>query len=145
MKRAIESGVRHLTLAPMVRQELRAIAESRDKDAPPTVGATIVKLLWAVFTAEHINRYRTPPPRDECIGYRLLAEYFAGDAIDLIDQKLEHCIAKNAKSTEGDALLVEARSLKQITDALLAEETARADIAVEEMLAQAHAQVRQMR
>lgn len=142
MKRAIDSGVRHLALAPMVRQELRAIAESRDKDAPPTVGAVIMKLLWAVLTAEHIDHYRKPPTRDDCIGYRLLAEYFAGDAIDSIDQKLAHCIAKSADS---DALLAEARSLKQITDALLAEESARADIAVEEMLGQAHAQVRQMR
>jgi hypothetical protein len=142
MKRAIESGVRHLALAPMVRQELRVIAESRDKDAPPTVGAVIVKLIWAVLNAEHIDRYRTPPTRDECIGYRLLAEYFAGDAIDSIDQTLEHCIAKSA---DIDALLAEARSLKQVTDALLAEESARADIAVEEMLAQAHAQLRQVR
>jgi hypothetical protein len=143
MKRApntsLAIGVRHFALAPIVRAELRALADARDAEHPVTLSALMMRLIWASLVSEHTAHHAAPPSRADCAAYRLLAEYLSGDAIDSIDEKVAQVFA-NTKST--DPLLDEARHLKQITDALLAEEAARAEIDVEEMLSHAHRQVR---
>jgi hypothetical protein len=146
MMRSTESsiaiGVRHALLTPVVRAELRALADARDREQPITLSAAFMRLMWAALVSEHTERYAAPPTRPDCAAYRLLAEYFVGDAIDSIDEKIAQTFAK---SKSDDALIDEARHLKQVTDALLADEAANAEIAVEEMLASAHRYVRQAR
>jgi hypothetical protein len=139
MKPSIAFGIRHLALAPVVRAELRTLADARAHDAMTTLGAVFMRIIWAALVSEHTARHGAPPSRPDCAAYRLLAEYFAGDAIDSIDEKIAHT---RAKTKTDDPLLDEARHLKQVTDALLADEAANAEIAVEEMLASAHRYVR---
>jgi hypothetical protein len=139
VKSALTAGIRHLPQTRIVRAELRSLAEARIPEATTTVGAIFMRTLWAALIADHLERHDAVPDRTDCVGYRLLAEYLIGEAIDEIDRKLLACVTK---SPNEDPLLSEARSLKRVTDAAIAEDAARSDIAVEEMLALAHRQMR---
>jgi hypothetical protein len=139
MKRAMAVGIRHLPLSVMVRDELRTALSARDANAAETVANLLTRSLWAALISDHLDTYGAAPSREDCASYRLLAEYIAGDAIDSIDHKLAHCFTK---TTDADPLLTEARALKRITDAMLSEEAARIDIAIDEMHASAHRRMR---
>jgi hypothetical protein len=139
MKTAFTAGIRHLAPARIVRAELRAIAEARAPEVATTVSSIFMRTLWAALVADHLERHGAAPDRNDCIGYRLLAEYLMGEAIDEIDRKLLACVTK---SPSDDPLLAEARNLKRVTDTAIAEDAARGDIAVEELLALAHRHMR---
>ncbi len=139
MKRAMAAGIRHLPLSAMMREELRESLAARDSHRASTVANLLTRSLWAALISDHIDAYAVAPDRHDCASYRLLAEYIAGDAVDSIDHKLTHCFSKSA---EDDPLLTEAHALKRVTDALMSEETARIDIAIDEMHASAQRRMR---
>jgi hypothetical protein len=131
MKNAFEVGVRHVSLSPMVCEEIRMITLASQTGQPATFATLVTRTFWTLLVSNHIARYREAPSHDDCESYRLLAELITGDAISSIDTRV-HDLLEKSEANE-DALLLEARTLLRFTQSLQRQEALREQRAVQDV------------